>query len=72
MPEAFTVTREERTDGTYRHTGRMYISVRRADGTLLSLVLPDDLIALAARVTALEAMVPSGIPNSIEDLTYGG
>lgn len=57
------------SDGFWLHTGRMTISAVLADGTPLSVTLPDDWQSLVARVAALEA---AAAPNSLEDLTYGG
>jgi hypothetical protein len=50
---------DQRTEGTWVHTGRLIISVRLDNGTVLKFTLPDDLVKL-------------GAVNSIEDLTYGG
>ena len=50
---------DQRTEGTWVHTGRLVISVRLDNGTVLKFTLPDDLVGLA-------------VPNSLEDLTYGG
>jgi hypothetical protein len=61
-----------KTNGYVAHTGRMRVSCKLANGTLVTLVLPDDWQTLLARVAALEAAMPASVPNSIEDLTYGG
>ena len=57
-------------DGTQRHTGRFTVARKLANGTLVTVILPDDWQALVARVAALEAAGAGA--NSLEDLTYGG
>jgi hypothetical protein len=47
------------------------VSCKLANGTLVTLVLPDDWQTLLARVTALET-ASTAVPNSLEDLKYAG
>jgi hypothetical protein len=68
----FLVGTDRRTDGVVVHTGSVQVSRRIASGELVTVTLPDDWDALVARVEALEAAVPASVPNSLEDLTYGG
>lgn len=66
-------SRNGQSDGTVRHTGRVTVARRLETGVLVTLTLPDDWQTLLARVAALEAAVlPGGVPNSLEDLKYGG
>jgi hypothetical protein len=51
------------------HTGRLIVSCKLNTGAVVTLKLPDDWQTLLARVAALEA---AAVPNSLEDLTYGG
>jgi hypothetical protein len=55
------LTNDQRTEGTWLHTGKLIVSCKLASGTVVTLTLPDDWQALKAL-----------IPNSLEDLTYGG
>lgn len=68
----FVVGTDRRSDGIVLHTGRVRVSRQLESGTLAIITLPDDWDALVARVAALEAAAPPTVPNSIEDLTYGG
>jgi hypothetical protein len=43
------------TAGPWTHRGRIFVDVMLGDGTAVSVVVPDDLVALIARVDALEA-----------------
>jgi hypothetical protein len=52
------LTNDQRTEGTWVHTGRLIISVRKDDGTVIKLTLPDDLMKAAAT-------------DALEDLKYG-
>ena len=49
------------TNGVWKHTGQLIISFKEPNGTVVTLTLPDDWTLLLTKV-----------PNSIEDLTYGG
>ena len=49
------------TDGLWTHTGHLIIKCQLPSGTVITLKLPEDWQALKAL-----------IPNSLEDLTYGG
>lgn len=62
---------QRQTDGYVSHTGRVRVSCKLANGTLVTLVLPDDWQTLLARVTALET-ASTAVPNSLEDLKYAG
>jgi hypothetical protein len=64
------VTRNGQTDGNVLHTGRVTVSCRMDNGTLVTLTLPDDWQTILDRIAALEAT--SSPVNSLEDLTYGG
>ena len=55
------VTGDQTTNGTWQHTGHLIISCKLPSGTVVTLTLPDDWQTLKALV-----------PNSLEDLTYGG
>jgi hypothetical protein len=59
---------ERRTGGPWTHTGRLVVRFQLDDGTLASVTLPDDWLALVARVSALEAQA---VIDAIEDLKYG-
>jgi hypothetical protein len=59
---------ERRTSGLWTHTGQLIVQFMAPNGTLMRVTLPDDWVALESRVAALEAVMP----NSLEDLTYGG
>lgn len=72
MTDAFVVSRTTQTDGVVRHTGRVTVACRLDSGALVTVTLPDDWQTLLARVAALEAAAPGPVPNSLEDLTYGG
>lgn len=69
---ALVVSAQTQADGVARHTGRVIVSCRLDSGALVTVTLPDDWQTLLARVAALEAAMPAGVPNSLEDLTYGG
>jgi hypothetical protein len=57
------------TAGPWKHRGSIIVSFQIANGQVETVRIPEDLVALQARVTALEARVA---PNSLEDLTYAG
>jgi hypothetical protein len=65
----YTLVSGQQTDGTLTHTGRLRVSCKLNTGAVVTVTLPDDWQTLLARVTALEAVL---VPNSLEDLTYGG
>jgi len=46
------------TAGTWTHTGRLVVQFMGEDGVLMKVTLPDDLVALQARMAALEARQP--------------
>jgi hypothetical protein len=50
---------ERRTGGPWTHTGRLVIRFQLDDGTLHTVTLPDDLVALQARLAALEGPPPA-------------
>jgi hypothetical protein len=68
MPEQYTLVGGQQTEGTWLHTGKLIVSCKLPSGTLVTVTLPDDWQTLLDRLTTLEARVP----NSLEDLTYGG
>lgn len=53
---------ERQTAGLWTHVGQLVVRTLRADGTLMSVRLPDDVVAVVAqleeRVAALEAKQP--------------
>jgi hypothetical protein len=57
----YTLVSGQQTDGTWTHTGRLVVSFKMPSGQVVTLTLPDDWLTLKA-----------SIPNSLEDLTYGG
>ena len=62
---------DQRSDGMFTHTGRIRVSCVLDTGEQVTLLLPDDWQTLLARMAALEEQVQA-LPNSLEDLTYGG
>jgi len=70
LTDTLTVAKEHRTGGMWTHAGRLRIRFEQSNGTVQTITLPDDLIALQARVAALEAVVGTGI-DALEDLKYG-
>jgi hypothetical protein len=60
---------ERQTGGLWTHRGRLVVRTQRADGTLLSVTLPDDVVVvlatLEARVAALEAKQQSAAGVSL-------
>jgi phage baseplate assembly protein gpV len=62
---------DRRTDGMFTHTGRVRVSCVLDSGEQVTVLLPDDWQTLLDRVAALESQVQA-VPNSLEDLTYGG
>jgi hypothetical protein len=60
-----------RSEGLSNHIGQLRVSCVLDNGVRVTLLLPDDWQALLNRVAALEAAAHA-VPNSIEDLTYGG
>jgi len=85
MTQSFVVSAERRTDGLWEHTGRLVISRRVSDGTMVKLTLPDDwttgtdlesrVAALESALTALTARVAAlearPVIDAVEDLKYG-
>ena len=71
MLDLNNATQAVSSNGIERHTGRLQVSRKQANGTLVTVMLPDDWAALVARVAALEAAAGATL-NSLEDLTYGG
>jgi hypothetical protein len=61
MSSVPVITGDSTTDGTWLHTGHLIVSLKLSSGTVVTLKLPEDWQALKALV-----------PNSLEDLTYGG
>ena len=57
----YTLVGGQQTDGVWVHTGKLIISAKLPSGTVITLTLPDDWQVLKALM-----------PNSLEDLTYGG
>jgi hypothetical protein len=72
MTDSVLDKRTRQTEGYSAHTGRLKVSFKMPSGQLASVTLPDDWVALVARVAALESATPAVVPNSMEDLTYGG
>ncbi|HYW88949.1 MAG TPA: hypothetical protein VFB50_14330 [Chloroflexota bacterium] len=69
ITDTVLVSKEHRTGGMWTHRGRLRVIFKQPNGTLQTVTLPDDFLALQARVSALEA---AAVPNSLEDLTYAG
>lgn len=71
MTEIAVDNRTRQTEGYSSHTGRLKVSFKLPNGVVATVTLPDDWVTLTARVAALEAS-STAVPNSLEDLTYGG
>jgi hypothetical protein len=52
-----TDSREHRTGGLWTHTGQLILKFKMEDGTIVTVTLPDDLVALQKR--------------TLEDMHYG-
>ena len=71
MTDTLVTHRNANVAGVWRQAGRLIVTCRLTSGTLVTVTLPDDWQTLVARVAALETAV-AAMPNSLEDLTYGG
>ena len=68
--DTIVVSLEHRTGGMWTHAGRLRVRFEQSNGTVQTITLPDDLVALQARVSALEASMGTSI-DALEDLKYG-
>jgi len=48
MQTTVTVSTNRHTDGVWTHTGRLIVSCRLDNGTVVKVTLPDDLVAFLA------------------------